>query len=111
MATRRRQYLYLYQSLLVEIPESQLGVGKTLTAKFCATGRGDPAAIGTLTQTATAVASSYSVTFVMASFVSQLAAAYVEQAVFLHLSDGVAWRDVYEYVVTDQDPDLLPPLL
>jgi hypothetical protein len=47
----------------------------------------------------------------MASFVSQLAAAYVEQAVFLHLSDGVAWRDVYEYVVTDQDPDLLPPLL
>jgi hypothetical protein len=111
MPTRRREYLYLYESLAISVPEAQLGSGKTLTAKVCATGRGDPAAIGTLTATATAAAASYDITFAMSSFVSQLGTAYVEQTVFLHLSDGVAWRDVYEYVVTDLDPDLLPPLL
>ena len=111
MATRRRQYLYLYESLSVSIPESQLGSGKTLTAKFCESSRGDPADIGTLTETAAAVSASYDVEFVMADLVSQLGTDYIDQTVYLHLSDGVAWRDVYEYVVTDIDPDLLPPLL
>ena len=111
MATRRRQYLFIYESLSVSIPESQLGSGKTLTAKFCASSRGDPADIGTLTETATAVSASYDVEFVMADLVSQLGTDYIDQTVYLHLSDGVAWRDVYEYVVTDLDPDLREPLL
>jgi hypothetical protein len=34
----------------------------------------------------------------------------VGKAVYLHISDGVAWRDVYHYVVTDVDPDLMDPL-
>ena len=111
MATRRRQYLYLYESLSVSIPESQLGSGKTLTAKFCESANGDPADIGTLTETATAVSSSYDVEFVMADLVSQLGTDYVGETVYLHLTDSVAWRDVYEYVVTDKDPDLCEPLL
>lgn len=111
MATRGRQYLYLYESLDVSIPEAQLGGGKTLTATFCASNRGSPVAIGTLTETATAVAASYDVTFVLADLVSQLGASYVDTTVYLHLTDSVAWRDVYEYLVTDIDPDLLPPLL
>ena len=111
MATRRRQYLYLYESLDVSIAEAELGAGKTLTAKFCTSNRGDPVAIGTLTETATAVTASYDVTFVLADLVAQLGTSYVDTTVYLHLTDGVAWRDVYEYLVTDIDPDLLPPLL
>jgi hypothetical protein len=110
MATRRRQYLYIYESLAISIPESQLGSGKTLTAKFCESSRGDPSDIGTLTETAAAVSSSYDIEFVMADLVSQLGTDYVGKPVYLHLSDGVAWRDVYSYVVTDVDPDLLDPL-
>jgi hypothetical protein len=110
MATRRREYLYLYESLSISIPESQLGSGKTLTAMICASNRGAPADIGTLTETATAVSSSYDIEFVMADLVSQLGTDYVGKAVYLHISDGVAWRDVYHYVVTDVDPDLMDPL-
>jgi hypothetical protein len=111
MPTRRREYLYLYESLAISVPEAQLGSGKTLTATICASNKGAPAAIGTLTATATAVAASYDITFAMSSLVSQLGTAYVDQTVYLHLADAVAWRDVFEYVVTDVDPDLLPPLL
>lgn len=111
MAPRRREYLYIYVSKTVEITESTLGSGKTLTAKFCASANGDPSAIGTLTETATASGSLYAVEFTMADLVSQLGPAHIGETVYLHLTDSVAWRDVYEYVVTDKDPDLCEPLL
>lgn len=111
MTTRRRQYLYLYESLAISIPESQLGAGKTLTATICASQRGAAAAIGSLTTTATAVAASYDATFALSALVSQLGTNYLDATVYLHLTDSVAWRDVYEFVVTNVDPDLLPPLL
>jgi len=108
---RRRQYLYLYESLAISVLESQLGSGKTLTAKFCATSPGNPAAIGTLTATATASGGTYAITFPMSDLVSQLGTAYIDEPVFLRLSDGTAWTDVYEFVATDIDPDLQPQLL
>lgn len=111
MATRRKEYLFIYVSKTIEIPESELGSGKTLTGTFSSTSRGAPSAIGSLSESATALSEQYTLEFLRADFVSQLGADYIGKSVFLHLDDGAAWHDTYEYVVTDVDPDLLPPLL
>lgn len=109
MPRRALEWLYIRESLSVSIPESELGSGKTLTAKFSATAEGDPADIGSLTETATASASAYSVEFTRADLVTDLATAYVGRRVYLHLDDGAAWHDVWPYKVTDTDPSLLEP--
>ena len=108
--TRAPQYLYIRESLSIVIAESELGSGKTLTAKICATNTGDPADIGSLTGTATASASAYTITLARSALVTDLADRLTKR-VWLHLDDGAAWHDCREYVVTDVDPDLLPALV
>lgn len=107
---RARQYLYIYESLLIEIPEAELGSGKTLDAKFSTLSKGKPStAIGSLSATATAAAAKYSIVFARAAFMTDLGDK-IGQAVNLHLDDGAAWHEVYPFLVTDVDPKLLPEL-
>ena len=107
---RAKQYVYLYESLGVTIPESQLGTGKTLTAYWATSKKGAPSALSSSTKTATASGESYTITYTRTELQSFLASLNT-QTVYLHLDDGTAWRDVWEYVVTDTDPDLMPTLL
>lgn len=107
---RKRQYLYLYESFRVTIAESELGAGKTLTAKFCASAAGDPSAIGSSTKTATASGGNYTITYTRTELQSALGTMN-RRDVWLHLDDGTAWRAVYGYNVTDTDPDTLPALV
>ena len=111
MATRVPEYLFLYESLTVSIPETGatgIGSSKTLTATFSSV-RGTLTAIGSLVATATAASGVYAITFARSSFLTDLTAS-VGKRVWLFLDDGAAWRDVYEYQVTDVDPDLIPAL-
>lgn len=110
MPTRARRYLYIRESLAISIPESELGSGKTLTANICATSSGNPSAISSCTGSATASGSAYSITIARSLLQSALGTTYLNKSVWLHLDDGAAWHDTWEFVVTDVDPDLLAVL-
>lgn len=105
MGSRRTQYLYIYESLQITETEANIGTGKTLRARICATREGDPTEIGGLEETATATAGVYTITFARADLLSDLGD-MVGQTVWLHLDDGAAGHDVHAYRVTDVDPDL-----
>ena len=107
---RAKQYVYLYESLGVTISEAQLGTGKTLTAYWATSKKGAPSALSSSTKTATASGGNYSITYSRTELQTFLAS-LIGQTVYLHLDDAAARRDVWEYVVTDTDPDLMPTLL
>jgi len=112
MANRVPQYLFLYHSLAIAILETGptgLGSGKTLTATFSSV-RGTPTVIGAQTATATAFGGYYTITFARSGFLTDLSP-FVGKRVWLFLDDAAAWRDVYEFQVTDIAPDLLTQLL
>lgn len=109
MGNRRARYLYIRESLSAVLLETEVGSGKTCRARICATKAGDPSAIGSSSASATASGGLYTLTIARATLVTDLAA-MLNQKVYLHLDDGAAWHDVYEYVVTDVDPDLLADL-
>jgi hypothetical protein len=105
------QYLYLREPFAVTVSEAQAGVGLTLTAKFCATRDGNPAAINAAIENATINASggAYAFTVTSANLVTHLTA-YITQTVWLHLLDNAGtFHEVYPFRVVDTDPDLLPP--
>lgn len=109
MTIRATQYLYVRQALPVTL--TGLGTGKTVTAKFCEQRDGDPADIGSLTETLTedGTTGNYAGTFARADLLTDLAA-FVGTLVYLHLDDGVVWHDVWPFLVVDTDPDLLGPI-
>ena len=112
MANRAPQYLFMYHALGITIPETGptgLGSGKTLTATISSV-RGTPTVIGAQTANTTASSGVYSITFDRSGFLTDLSA-YVGKRVWLFLDDAAAWRDVYEFQVTDIAPDLLTQLL
>lgn len=114
MSLRLTQYLYLNEQLRISVLLSEEGAGSTITAKWCETDAGTPAAIGSLTATATTTTGSpaaYTLTFTSTTLTTGLAS-YVGRRVFLHVSSSAnGWYEVYPYLVSDRDPDLLPPLL
>lgn len=104
---RTRATLDIYKGLTIAIPESELGSGKTLTAKWSTLKAGNPTsltAIGT-PKTATASASAYTITYTPSDLATDLAT-YNNQTVYLHLYDSVVWRDTYAYVVSTTDEDV-----
>lgn len=110
---RAREYLDIYKGYGWRIPESELGSGKTFRVRFSEAKGGNPATvalIGSLEKTAGASASAYAIAFTPTEFVAALAS-LVGKTVYAHLSDGAVWRDTFPFLVTDTDPDLLPPLL
>jgi hypothetical protein len=112
--SRLTQYLYVNEQLRVSVLLSEEGAGSTITAKLCETDAGTPAAIGSLTATVTTTSgtpAAYTATFTASALQSGLAS-YVGRRVFLHVSSSAnGWYEVYPYLVTDRDPDLLSPLL
>lgn len=109
MATRTREYLYLYDAFEIVDTEANLGTGKTITAFFSESRKGSASAIASSTKTATGSGGTYTITYSRSDLQTALSA-YVNKTVYLHLDDGAAAHEVYEYVVTDTDPDLLPTL-
>jgi hypothetical protein len=112
--SRLTQYLYVNEQLRVSVLLSEEGAGSTITARVCESDAGTPSAIGSLTATATTTSgtpAAYTLTFSAASLQSALAT-YVGRRVYLHVSSSAnGWYEVYPYLVTDRDPDLLAPLL
>lgn len=108
--TRSTQYLYIREAFPVRI--NGLGTGKTVTAKFCEIQEGDPVEIGSLTMTLPedGATGDYADAFARSALLADLAGK-IKHRVYLHLDDGVVWHDVWPFVVTDTDPDLLPPLM
>jgi hypothetical protein len=107
---RARQYLFLYEGLRFVDTEANLGAGKTITAYFSLSAKGNGAAISATTKTATGSAGAYTITYTRAELQTALGS-MVNQVVYLHVDDGVAAKEIYAYTVTDQDPDTLPALL
>lgn len=109
MTVRATQYLYLRRALPVSV--LSLGTGKTVTAKFCATREGDPADIGSLTETLTESGSTgnYSGVFARADLLADLAS-YVGKLVYCHIDDGAVEHNVWPFLVVDTDPRLLGPI-
>lgn len=114
MSTRRRQYLYINEPLVASVPLSEEGPGSTVTMFLAESNQGVPSAIGTLTaSTSTTIGTpaAYVVTFTPMLLQSQLAT-YINRTVWLHVRSNTAlWYEVYPFVVTNVDPDLLPELL
>lgn len=112
--SRLTQYLYVNEQLRVSVLLSEEGAGSTVTAKLCETDAGTPSAIGSLSVTATTTSwspAAYVLTFSASTLQSGLAS-YVGRRVYLHVSSSAnGWYEVYPYLVTDRDPDLLSPLL
>ena len=107
------KYLDVHKGWEYEVTEAELGVGKTLRVRWSELPGGDPATvalIGTLEKTTSAVDGVYRIGFTPADFAVLLSAGLLRRDVYAHVSDGAAWRDALPYVVTDTDPDLLPPL-
>ncbi len=106
MTTRATALLDIYTGFQISIPESELGSGKTLTAKWSEAKQGNPAtltAIGT-PKTATASASAYTITYTPTELATDLAA-FAPRVIYLHLYDGAVWRDCYPYRVITEDTD------
>lgn len=104
---RARALLDIYKAFRISIPESELGSGKTLTAKWSTSSAGDPTAltaIGT-PKTATASASAYTINYTPSDLATDFAALN-NQVVYLHLYDSVAWRETYAYRVSTTDEDV-----
>lgn len=104
---RATAFLDIHKGLSISIPESELGSGKTLTAKWSEAKSGNPtslAAIGT-PKTATASASAYTITYTPSDLATDLAA-YDGKIVYLHLYDSAVWRDTFAYRVTQVDEDV-----
>lgn len=110
MATHAKQYLYIRRSYSFSVTEAEIGTGKTLTAKICATSTGDPTAISSCTGSAAASSGVYTVTLARTLLQSALSAS-LTKVVYAHLDDGAAWHDVFPMVVTDVAPETLPALV
>ena len=93
--------LFIRSAYTFTAPVSQLGTGKTVTVKVCATGTGDPSAIGSVTTTATEGASNYTATLSRSTLTSGLSG-MVGQSVWVHADDGAAWHVSQEYLVSDK---------
>jgi hypothetical protein len=104
---RAKRWLFLYDGLRIVDTEANLGADKTITALFSLSGKGAGVAIGSTTKTATAVTGSYTITYTRTELQTALASLN-GQTVFLHLDDGAVTRDVWPFVVSDEDPDNLP---
>jgi hypothetical protein len=111
---RRTQYLFVNERLRVTVDEASQGPGSTITAKICASDAGVPAAIGTLTVTASTTSGTppqYVMNFSSTTLTAELAA-YLDARVFLHVSSPTNdWYEIYPMQVTNRDPDNLPVLL
>lgn len=104
---RARALLDIYKGLSIVIAESELGSGKTLTAKWSLASSGNPTsitAIGT-PKTATAASSAYTITYTPTDLATDFAALN-NQVVYLHLYDSVVWRETYAYRVSTTDEDV-----
>ncbi len=110
MSPRAARYLYLYDAFSIVDTAANLGTGKTVTAFFSESRRGNGTAIASTTKTTTESAGTYTITFSRSELQTALAA-YVGRTIYLHLDDGATTRDVHECVVTDVDPDLMPVLV
>lgn len=112
MTRRTAQYLYLYEPLEMEVTASELPDASSLTLKLCRSRSGDPAAIAAgVSVTVSAVGGTFTPVISSAALVAALSPGDVTKRVFGFLHDNAGtFRDVYEFVVTDVDPDLLPPL-
>lgn len=107
LTPRQTQWLYVHESLPVRV--SGVSSGLVLTASLCSVREGAPAAIGTLSGAlAETSPGEHSLDFSRSALLSQLTAAdRIGKKVYLHLDDGVHRRDVWPFLVTDVDPDLL----
>lgn len=104
---RLTQYLYVHDTFPIRISAP---TGLTITARICETKEGMPSAIGGLDDTLSETdPGDYGLDFSRTDLASDLAS-YMRRHVYLHLDDGAGWHDVWPFVVTDIDPDLLPPL-
>lgn len=112
MTRRLSQYLYLYEPLEMEIAAAEVPDASTLSLKLCSSQRGDPDAIAAGVEvTASAVDGAFVPVIPSDELVAALAASYVTKRVWGHLYDDAGTlHDVYEFVVTDVDPDLMPAL-
>lgn len=110
MATRTREYLHIYDSFRIVDTEANLGTGKTVTSYFSESKKSSGSALASSTKTATGSGGSYTLTYSRSDLQTALSS-YVNKSVYLHLDDGAAAHETYEYFVVDTDPDLLGPLL
>ena len=112
--SRLTQYLYVNEQLALSVPLSVGGAASTITWKLCETDAGTPSAIGTLTVTSNSTSGSppaYTGSWSSSTLRTQLAG-YIGRRVYLHQSSTTTDAyEVYPYLVTDRDPDLLPQLL
>jgi hypothetical protein len=110
MTTRARRYLHVYDAFQIIDTEANLGSGKTITAYFAESRKSNATAIASTTETTTGSGGLYAITYARSALQAALGG-YIGKSVFLHLDDGAVTHDVWEFVVTDTDPALLPPLL
>lgn len=104
---RASAFLDIFKAFQISIPESELGSGKTLTAKWSHEKSGDPTsltAIGT-PKTATVSSSAYTITYTPSDLETDLGSLN-NQVIYLHLYDSAAWRETYAYRVTTTDEDV-----
>ena len=99
------QPLYLQRGYSGTALVSQVGSGKTVTAKICASKAGAPAAIGSLSTTAAEGATYYTWSFTRAALSTALLTDYLGKSVYLHVDDGAQGHEVLWLVVVNDDED------
>lgn len=106
MIVRASQYLYLRAPLPVRVAD--VPVGRTVTAEICEIQTGDPEALGELSRTLMLPdAHEHVADFLPEALLAHIPKRFYRQPVYLHLDD--VEHDVWRFIVTDVDPDLLEP--